>query len=162
MCVASCDRTSTASATCAKASYIEAGKLNTSDHAPPVGPSAGQNAEGRLEQWIDMGISVQTTTLHFEPTVAGDDAAANTATELGHLHNGERMDSRLLREYIRGRWIQLLEKWSQVSSTRGAAQQKRIAELRAMLSKRSLYAAVLRNRMSDQITDANLASALGL
>jgi hypothetical protein len=59
-------------------------------------PSAGEDVEGRLLQWLD-----EDRNPRFIPRDSNDSAAANSADELDHLHNHSNPKAADLRDAIR-------------------------------------------------------------
>jgi hypothetical protein len=107
-------------------------------------PTGGDDIAGRLHQWIELGIGVEHTHVHFVARAPADKPASNTATELRHLHNGPREDAKLLREYIRGRLTQVLVRIGNLSGRSGDARTHILAEIRVMLAPTAPYASLLR------------------
>lgn len=133
----------------------------------------GARVEARLMQWGDFG-GVSRWTVHFAAADPDDVEAVNTATTLRRIHGDEddaERHGRTLRERIAQRYVEvqkrlnpLIKAWfeqgSEARETRVA-----VAELKALLARKTPYAGVLRGTLRRELVrdlGPAFVTALGL
>lgn len=110
-------------------------------------PTGDDDIAGRLLQWIELGVGIEDTRIHFEPSRDTDPPASNTAEELRHLHNGQREDARQLRGFVHARVTIVFKRIVGLLASQGAEQIRLRAEIQALLGPTAPYSSLLREEV---------------
>lgn len=114
--------------------------------------SPGDGVERRLRQWLD-----DEHLPRFRAQEDEDVEAANTATELDHIHHSSTDAASDLRHAIRGQLARVLERANRLlllrSTRRGDTAEAHDLEheLRYQLSRRAPYSVLIRNRLDPEV-----------
>lgn len=140
--------------------------VDGSHKAWPVGgmlDTTTDDIEGRLLQSLAMGLGPGDTTTTFSAREVDDESASNTAEELTHLHSNGSDDARTLRGYIYARHQELFVMFRTYLKAPRSDKARHIRTLRANLSPKAPYAALMRQHFRSFVKDKpHLLQQLGL
>ncbi|MCG8417357.1 MAG: hypothetical protein MJE77_05370 [Proteobacteria bacterium] len=112
--------------------------------------------EARLLQWFE--IAINDIQVHFEPRVASDTPARNTAEELDYIHNDDsKSGARVIRNAIRYQFDIVQRKLNEVMRAHIDGRQddfiRASAQFKNLVAKKAPYSALIRAAIHEQIPD---------